>query len=73
MSNPVSPELQSRIASWRQRASEGLLTIEEMREAIIALRAGRVAAVASSAASTRKKAIAAIPSADDLLGELADL
>lgn len=73
MSNPVPLELQAKITSWRQRSSEGTLTIEEMREAIRELRAGRVSAVATSATATRKKAIAAIPAADDMLNELAGL
>lgn len=70
MTLPITPELQSKIAGWRQRAAEGTLTIEEMREAILHLRAGRVSAQNASAASTRKKAIAAIPSAADMLSDL---
>lgn len=69
----MNPELQSKIILWRQKAVEGTLTIEEMKEAITVLRAGRVGAAIASDASRRKKAKAVIPSADDLLGELEGL
>jgi ribosomal protein L12E/L44/L45/RPP1/RPP2 len=72
MSNPVGPELQAKIASWRAKSAVGELTIEEMKDAIIHLRAGRTAAASASSASAtkRKKAVAAIPKAEDMLGEL---
>ena len=73
MSNPVPLELQSKIASWRLRAAEGTLTLEEMKEAVAFLRQGRVAAANASAASKRKKAIAEIPHASDMLDELNNL
>lgn len=75
MNNPVPLELQSKIAALRLRAAEGTLTLEEMKEAIVFLRAGRLgAAVASQkAAATRKKAIAAIPDAADMLADLEGL
>lgn len=66
----MSPELQSKIALWRQKAVQGTLTQEEMREAILALRADRVGAAVASAASKRSKAKAEIPDADDLLAEM---
>ena len=65
-----SPELQARISIWRQKAIDGTLTVEEMKEAIAALRAGRVSAAHASEASRKKTAKTAIPSADDLLAEL---
>ena len=73
MSNPVSIELQQKIAVWRQRAAEGTLTLDDMKEAIIHLRAGRVNAANASAASKRKKAIAEIPAAGDMLDELENM
>ena len=73
MSSPVPIELQSKIEHWRKGAAENTLSIEEMKEAIVHLRAGRLAAAAASAPAKRKKAIAEIPSADDLLSELEDL
>lgn len=69
----MSPELQSKIAVWRAKAVNGTLSLEEMKEAIIALRADRVGAAVASDASRRKKAKAEIPDANDLLAELGDL
>ena len=71
----MNPELQSNIATWRAKAAEGTLTFEEMKEAVLALRAGRCEAskTAQNAAVKRKKAIAAIPSAADMMSELEGL
>ena len=66
----MSPELTSKIQIWRAKAAENRLTEEDMKEAINALRADRMGAAMASAKSTRAKAKAEIPSADDLLGEL---
>ena len=44
----ISPELQSRVQVWRQKANAGTLSIDEMREAIAALRGGRLAAANTS-------------------------
>lgn len=68
-----SPETLSKFAYWRTRAAAGELTIDEMREAILALREGRSAAAESATTKKRKAAIAAIPSAADMLSELKDL
>ena len=68
--NPIPLELQAKIADWRLKAATGELTLEEMKEAIRFLRAGREAAAVSPSAALRKKAIAVIPSAEDLLSEL---
>ena len=75
MSEVVPLELQSKIADWRLRAAEGSLSLDEMKEAVKYLRAGRFAASQASAASSskRKKAIAEIPSAGDMLDELEGL
>lgn len=70
MSGPVPLELQSKIASWRLRAADGTLSLEEMKEGIVYLRAGRLAA---SIASVKKKPKAVAPSAGDMLDELNDL
>jgi hypothetical protein len=66
----VSPELQSKIALWRQKAVQGTLSPDEMKEAILALRQDRIGAAVASAASKRTKAKAEIPDADDLLAEM---
>lgn len=73
MSNPVPLELQSKISAWRLRAADGSLSLEEMKEAILHLRAGRVAAAStqSAARKTAKKSVA--PGAEDMLSELDDL
>lgn len=66
----VSPELQVKISQWRLKAADGTLTLEEMKEAIVHLRAGRVSAAYTATATKRSKAIKAIPKAEDLLAEL---
>lgn len=66
----MNPEVQSQIATWRQKAAEGTLTIEEMRQAIALIRGDRRGAATASEASRRKAAKKEIPSAEDLLKEL---
>jgi len=77
MSTPVPLELQSKIAGWRLRAAEGTLTLEEMKEAVIYLRAGRLSAAGAAAATKRSTAAGAkktvIGNSDDLLSELEGL
>lgn len=68
-----SPEMQAKIQLWRQKAREGTLTQEEMREAIAALRQDRIGAAGVSAASRERKATARAQknvNSDDLLSEL---
>lgn len=70
----MTPELNAKIAIWRQRALEGTLTLEEQREAILLLREGRVNAARASEASRRTgKAKAKIKSADEMLDELGSI
>lgn len=52
-----SPELQTKIALWRQKARDGTLTQEEMREGIKFLRAEREAMPVSVARAKAKPAI----------------
>lgn len=66
----MNNELRNKISIWRQRAANGSLTPEEMKEAILALREGRQAAARSTDSARRSRAIKVIPSADDLLKEL---
>ena len=70
MINPIPPDLQAKITDWRLKAAQGDLSIEEMKEAIKYLRAGRVTA-ATAAKSSKKRSVA--PPADDMLGELEGL
>lgn len=73
MNSPVPLDLQSKITMWRLKAAEKTLSLDEMKEAVIYLRAGRVNAASTVAATKRKKAVAVIPSADDMLADLEDL
>lgn len=73
MSTAQSAELLANIATWRKAAIDGTLTQEQMREAIKALRAGRISASYASETARKKAAKVAIPSADDLLAELGGL
>lgn len=66
----MSPELASKIEIWRAKAINGTLSAEEMREAIIALRADRVGASVASDKSRTSKRKADAPNALDLLGEM---
>ena len=65
-------DLSAKVQLWRQKAKEGALSHEEMREAISALRAGRMAA---SAGNDKKRETAKKPqiSSDDLLKQLEGL
>ena len=71
-----TPEAQAQILLWRQKALEGTLSLEEMKQAIALLRSGRGAASAASAkakaAKTAAKPKTAVDS-DKLLDELGDL
>jgi len=69
----MTPEIQSRISVLRQKSLDKTITIEEMREAIILMRSGRVGAAIASDTSRRKTAKKVVPSADDLLNELGEL
>ena len=66
----MTPELNQKVAEWRQKSVDGTLSLEDMKEAIQALRGGRVSAAIASAGSKAKKAPMVVQSADDLLGEL---
>lgn len=68
-----TPELQAKIALWRQKAAQGTLSRDEMREAILALREGRVGAAVASESSRRKRAKTEVPDANELLAGLDNL
>lgn len=63
----MTPEAESRIAHLRREATSRDLTLEEMREVITLLRAGRVSAHHASDTARKAKAKVDIPDADDLL------
>ena len=69
----TSPELQAQIAVWRAKALDGTLTDEEMIAALKPLRGDRIAAAQATSTARRTKAVKAIPTAADLLGELGEL
>lgn len=66
----MTPETSAKLQLWRQKAIDGTLTKEEMRDAIILLREDRVRAAAVSTKSKVKKAPI---DTDALLGELEGL
>ena len=72
----MSDTIMSNIQLWRAKSSDGTITLEEMRDAIAAIRKERVDAGAKSAVakerktSTATKAKAAPIDSDALLGEL---
>ena len=69
----LSPEAQVQVQLWRQKAREGTLTQDEMRQAIALLRQDRINAATTSAASREKKATTRAKknvNSDDLLSEL---
>ena len=60
------------IAEWRQKARDGTLTKEEMKEAIIAMREGRISASKAGVKSrTKKEAVDGDALLDDLFGDSA--
>lgn len=69
----MNPEIQAKIAVWRQKAVLGTLTEAEMREAIVVMRGDRKGAAIASDKARKAKATTSIPSAADLLDELGDL
>lgn len=76
MSIITDPELLNKLSTWRSKAADGSLTIEEMREAIKVLRANRMSTAEAAAksksggGSRSKKAPAAPINAADLLSQL---
>lgn len=70
MTAPISPETQARIALFRQKAVEGTLSREDMKEAITLIRGDRRNAAAASDGARRARAKTEIKPADDMLKEL---
>lgn len=65
-----TPEEETKLAIWRQKALDGTLTEAEEREAVALIRGTRHSAAYASETARRKKAKAEIPSADDLISEM---
>ena len=72
----MSTTITANIQIWRQKAAAGTLTIEEMRQAIAAIRqergvASEVSASSRAVKTTKTRAAKAAPiNSDDLLREL---
>ena len=70
----MSDVINEKIQEWRRKCADGTITLEEMREAIAAIRKERVNAQETSTKSKAKKADAKAKAqpinSDDLLGEL---
>jgi len=70
----MSEVILSNIQIWRQKSRDGTITLDEMREAIAAIRKERVGAGEVSAVSKERKAVAKAKAApidsQALLGEL---
>lgn len=67
-------DLAIRVEQWRAKARAGTLSLDETREAIRVLRAGRaLISTATGGSKTNRAAKAAKPDADDLLSELEGL
>lgn len=70
----ASDVINEKIQEWRRKSADGSITLEEMREAIAAIRKERVNAQETSTKSKAKKAEAKAKAqpinSDDLLGEL---
>lgn len=69
----MTPELEAKIAVWRQKAVDNTLSADEMREAVVIMRQGRRGAAIASDKARKSKAVKEIPSAQDLLSELGAL
>lgn len=70
----LDPEQLSRLQTWRAKAHDGTITLDEMKEAVVVLRMGRKAAVEASAAKPRtSKAKPTATAVADMLGELENM
>lgn len=67
----MPPELAAKMVEWRAKATAGTITLDEMKQAIIALRGTRRSALEAS--SSPSKAKKPSKSADDMLAELGSL
>jgi hypothetical protein len=70
-----SPELQSKLAQWRQKSIDGTITLEELKEAVRIMRSDRHAALDAqmkSASGAKRTAKAPVDTAK-LLSDLENL
>lgn len=65
------PEMLNKISEWRRKSVDGTITLDEMREAVKALRQNRVAAITAAGEAKRSaKPKAPVRAAADLLSDL---
>jgi len=73
----MNSEIHARLDILRQKSRDNTITMEEVKESMILMREGRIAAAGTSAASKARKSTAAAKKApinsDDLLSELGGL
>lgn len=62
--------LSVKIEEWRRKAADNTITVEEMRECIAAIRAGRASAAQRSATARAKKAPVDVTSLESELDNL---
>lgn len=64
------PEITAKLNLWRDKAKDGVLTQEEMKEAIVLMRQGRYSACFASKAARAKKLVEELPTAEQLIEEI---
>lgn len=71
MSAPLmSPELQQKMAIWRQKALTNELTLDDCKEAVALIREGRMEAAKSAASTKRAAAKKAVLTSEQMFGGL---
>ena len=65
----VSPELSAKIEVWRRKCADKTITVEELQQAILAMRGARKTAAVPAKSAYKKSG----RSVDTLLGELDNL
>lgn len=66
----MSTVINSKLQLWRQKVADGSITLEEIKEAMAAIRKEREGASVRSDSAREKKAKAPAIDSDKLLGEL---
>jgi hypothetical protein len=70
----LDPEFSLKLATYRRKAADNTISLDEMREAVKLMRQGRVSAATASETARKRKVSAATPiDADAMLSELEGL
>lgn len=64
----TDPDFHLKLATYRRKAADGTISLDEMREAVKLMRQGRLAAAQNAKSASRKSS--APVNSDDLLSEL---